>query len=651
MRDAPRTLATAVRWATLAVALAMSSYHLATGNPLIGPPIAQRHYPIHLGFALLVLFGHDLARALGERRHLRATWDVSVIALTFLSDGYLVLYGDYVANRMTFAQDLTPVEIVLGITLLVMIIEAARRTIGAVLIAVGLAFFFYAYFGFVLPEPFWHPGFTLGRIVELAYMTQDGIWNAPMRVSADYIFLFILFGTLLAASGAGTFFTDLAHALTGRTIGGPAKTAVVASAFFGMLSGSATANAVTTGAFTIPAMKRSGYRPEFAAAVEAVASTGGQFMPPVMGATAFLMAEFVGIPYLRVMGYALIPAILFFFAVFVVVDVEARRLRLAPLPEAEIPDALPLVRKRGYLLLAVVVLLLFLLEGYTATAAAFWSTVTLAALVAVFDAESRRRIGRVLFEAMTEAPRMIAPVTVACGVGGFIAGMIVMGGLGIRMSGLILDFSGGSVLIALVLTFVVAVILGMGMPTAGAYIILAALLVPGLVRLGVNEVAAHLFTIFCCATSGITPPVAVTSFAAAGLANTDPWRTSWVAIKLGLPVFILPFMFVYGLPLLGMGSPIEIAAAIASASIGLVLLPMATFGWFRIALLPHERLIAAAAAFSMIFAGWRTDLLGVGLGLLFVALVHIRRRLRGARAARDGVLATRLPVASRANED
>jgi TRAP transporter 4TM/12TM fusion protein len=549
---------------------------------------------------------------------------------------------------MTYAERLTSAQIVLGAGLVVVVLEAARRTVGWVLVWITVAFLVYAKYGNVLPEPFWHRGRRVGAVVEQAYLTVDGIWNVPLAVTANFIFLFVLLGALLFASGAGTFFTDLARGLTGRTVGGPAKTAVVASAFMGMLSGSSSANVVTTGSFTIPAMRKAGYRLEFAAGVEAVASTGGQLTPPIMGAAAFLMIEFAGVSYSEIIRVALIPAILYFMAVFLMVDLEARRLGLRAQLDEALPNALAVLRRRGYLLLPLIIMVWVLLEGYTPATAGFWSVASLAALSFVMDAENRRRFHRVIFEAMTQAPRLIGPITVACAIGGILAGVIAMTGLGIRISNIILDASAGILIVALFLTMVVAIVLGMGMPTSAAYVVLAALLAPGLVKMGVSVIAAHLFIIYCAAKSSITPPVAIASYAAAAVAGCDPWRTSLVAFRLGLPIFIIPYMFVYGEALLSYGTPAEVAWTFVTASFGIAVLSVASIGWLKFPLKAHERLIALAASLPMIYAEWRTDLIGVLLAATCLGLTYLRVRRRvGARAAAEAVAGRRRALNSR----
>ena len=631
MTDAARPPAIGIlRGVSVMLALAMSTYQVVTAAMVT--PSFFIHYPVHVCFVLVILFTSQMERhwaeTTGGRRVAILGWDILMAAVSLGSSAYLVIRHEYVMDRLPFIGATTPVEVALGCGLVLALLDAARRTVGWVLVWIVTGFIVYVIVGPHLPEPFWHRGQGFDTMLEMFYLTTDGIFNVPVKVTADFIFLFVLLGALLIASGAGQFFTDLAHALTGRAVGGPAKTSVVSSAFMGMLQGSSAGNVVTTGPFTIPAMRKAGYPPTFAAGVEAVASSGGQLTPPIMGGAAFLMVEYAGIPYAEIIKIALIPAILYYMAVFAMVDLEARRLGLKIMADENIPSLLGVLRKRGYLMLSIAVLVGFLFQGYSPTMAGFWALVALTGLIVVFDSESRRRIVAIVFQAMTEAPRMIAPVTVACAIGGMIAGIIVMTGLGLKLSGIILDFSGGQVLIALVLTMIVCVILGMGMPTAAAYIILAALLAPGLSQMGVPLAAAHFFIIYCAAKSAITPPVAVASYAAAAVAGTDPWRTSIVAFRLGLSVFIIPYMFVFGPPLLGVGSAGEVAWALATASFGIFTLSVASSGWFRIDLMAHERLLALASSLPMIHAEWQSDAIGFGLFALLMALILARESRR-----------------------
>lgn len=613
---------------TLLMAVAMSLYHMVVAY--IGTPMADFHYPMHVFFALIVLFlvsateAHEKGE--GKLSALRLVWDLAMVGISAAACAYLFLWPHYPGNRFTYVEPLTPLEIFLSAGLIIALMEAARRTVGMVLVIVLAGFILYALFGNYLPRPLYHNGFSLPRILEQSYLTQDGIWNQPIAVTANYIFLFVLLGSLLLSSGAGTFFTDLASSMTRRAVGGPAKTSVVASTFMGMLSGSSPANVVTTGSFTIPAMRKAGYRPEFAAGVEATASTGGQLTPPIMGAAAFLMVEFANVPYVEVMRVAIIPALLYFVAIYSMVHLEAHRLGLHAGDAADGPSVIRVLRQRGYLLLSLVVMIFLLWQGYTPTAAGFWAVVSLAGLIVVFDAESRRRIFPIVVHAMDHAPRVIAPITAACAIGGIIAGIIIMTGLGVRMAEIILAVSSGHILIALILTMVVAVVMGMGMPTSSAYIVLAVLLAPGLIEMGVPGVAAHLFIIYCAAKSSITPPVAVASYAAAAIAGTNPWSTSLVAFKLGISAFLIPYMFVYGPPLLTYGTPLEVAWAFTTASIGIGALSIAVIGWLRIPLGGLLRSLFLICSLTLIYTSWLTDIIGLGLFALGLGIIELRRR-------------------------
>lgn len=600
------------------VAATMSVYHLYTGY--FGTPIPEVHYPLHLAFALSVLFlGRDVGDIAPPWRYLARAYDVLITAVAVGITVYLIANAEYITTRMLYVTPLTSLEMILSAAMIFVILEAGRRTVGWPLVILGGGFVLYAYFGNYLPDPFWHRGYSLNAIFEYSFFTPEGVFGIPIAVMANYVFHFILFGSLLVASGAGEFFSDLARALTGRFTGGPAKASVVSSAFMGMLSGSASANVVTTGSFTIPAMKRAGYHPNFAAGVEAVSSSGGQLAPPILGTAAFIMMEFVGVSYATVVGISIIPAVLYFLGVFIMVDLEARRLGLNRTPGELLPHAWPILKRHGYLLLSIGVMIYILLDGWTPTMAAVGAIASLFILLLVFDPENRRRIVYVVWEALVAAPKMVAPVVVACAIGGLLVGLIGLTGLGLRISGIILTLSQGNLLLILILTMIMGVILGMGMPTSGAYIILAALLAPGLVDAGVDILAAHMFIIYSAAKSSITPPVAIASYAAAALANSDPWRTSLTAFRLGLSVFIIPFMFVFGTALLGIGTPVEIAVAVVSASIGIAAMSVACIGWLFAPLNAIERLAFLAAALLMMNTEGQTDLIGGAIAALLLA--------------------------------
>lgn len=612
------------RGVVVIVALAMSTYQLIFA--WFSYPIGEIHRPLHLMFALVVLFGAKPKNELPKSRAaLRTAWDLFLIASIVSGCGYLIVNAYEIQERVPYITDMTRTEIVLSFLTVLAVLEAARRVIGWGLVFLGAAFLLYALFGDVLPEPFDHRRFSVGRIMESIYLTKEGVWNIPLGVSANYIFIFVLFGSLLLASGAGTFFTDIAQALTGRYTGGTAKTAVVSSSFMGMLQGSSVSNVVTTGSFTIPAMRKSGYSSSFAAGVEAVASSGGQLTPPILGSAAFLMVEFIGVPYLEVIKASVIPALLYYLAVFMMVDLEARRIGLRG--AAALDGRLwPLLRHRGYLIIPPLAILWFLFQGFTPTMAGFWAVVSLGALSFIMDAENRRDFLKILFQAGVEAPKLIGPVAVACAVGGIIAGVTLTTGLGLKVSKIILLISGGYMSVTLFMTLIIAIVLGMGMPTSGAYIVLAALLAPGLVNLGVVEMAAHLFIIFAAASASITPPVAIASYAAAAVANSNPWDTSVIALKLGLSVFIIPFMFVYSPALLGFGSLMEIVVAVVPAAIGIVCLSIAVIGFIRVRLNPLERIGFFLTSLLFIHPEWMTTLVALGVAALILVSVVFRAR-------------------------
>lgn len=608
------------RWIGVPVALAMSLYQLVFAY--LGYPIGEIHRPLHLALALTVVFAAFPPK--GSWR--RDLWDAAMIAATVLGCGYLIVNAHDIQNRFSYVTPLTPTELTLGFLTLLAVMEAARRVVGWGLVAVGLAFLAYALYGHLLPVEIGHRYYSAGRIMESMYLTKEGLWNTPLGVSANYIFIFVLFGSLLLATGAGTFFTDMAQALTGRYTGGTAKSAVVASSFMGMLQGSSVSNVVTTGSFTIPAMRKSGYSGRFAAGVEAVASSGGQLTPPILGSAAFLMVEFIGVPYFEVVKASILPALLYYVAVFIMVDLEARRVGLAGQLDTGASVA-SLLRQRGYLLAPPAAMMWFLFEGYTPTMAGFWSVMTLLGLSIVLDSDNRRNFLHILYQAGTEAPKLIGPVAVACAVGGIIAGVTLTTGLGLKISHLVLIASGGQLWIALLLTLVFSIFLGMGMPTSGAYIVLAALLAPGLVELGANQLAAHLFIIFAAASASITPPVAIASYAAAAVAGTQPWETSMTALRLGLSIFIIPFMFIFRLELLGQGSPMDILAGFIPSVAGIACLSVSIIGYFRTPLKPLDRALLAAAAVLFIYPQWELSAGGLALLLLVILLVWHRESL------------------------
>jgi TRAP transporter 4TM/12TM fusion protein len=471
----------------------------------------------------------------------------------------------------------------------------------------------YALAGPWLPGFLAHRGYGPERLVEHLYLSTEGIWGVPLGVSADFVYLFVLFGAVLETAGGGALLIALADRVAGKTRGGPAKTAAVASALMGSLSGSAVANVVTTGTFTIPLMKRAGFQPFFAGAIEAAASTGGQLMPPIMGAGAFILATWTNIPYLRVATAAIIPALLYYVALLAAIHFRAGRMGIEPSGGR----GRERVADRLHLLVPVLLIVAFLAAGRSPMRAAFWGVAS--ALALAFVAPSTRPSRSDLRALVEGAGRGAVQVAAACAAAGIVVGVASLTGIGLRMSELIVTLSHGSLLAALGLTAVGSIVLGMGLPTTAAYVVLAALGAPALVQLGVPLLAAHLFIFYFGCMSNVTPPVSLAAFAAAGIAGAPAVRTAVSAAILAMAGFLVPFMFIYGPPILLDGSVAEIAWVTLTATAGVIALASAAMGYGRRALVPWERLALGAGALCLVFPGLPTDAAGfLALGAVFL---------------------------------
>jgi TRAP transporter 4TM/12TM fusion protein len=493
--------------------------------------------------------------------------------------------------------DLTNLDIWVGTIMIFLLLEATRRVVGWAMVIIASFFLIQTrfsdhFFGILYGPP--NDWFT---IIDYIFMRENGIFGIPIMVMATYIFLFILFGSFLIRSGAGRFFINLALALTGHRVGGPAKASILSSALMATVSGSAVANVVTTGSFTIPLMKKVGYRPYFAGAVEACASSGGQIMPPVMGAAAFIIAEFLAVPYLEVCAAALVPSVLYFFSIFVMVHFEAVKTGLGSLPKADLPDFGEELKRGGHLLLAILVIILLLVLGYTPMYAAFFAILAVIAL-SFFRPETRMSPIEIL-SALEDGAIKSIPVSVACACAGIIIGCVFVSGLGLKFTNLIIDIAAGRLWVALVLTMIAALILGMGLTTTAVYITVAALVVPSLVMMGVEPIAAHLFAFYYGLVSAITPPVALASFAGAGIAGSNPMQTGFASFRLGFAKYILPIVFVYVPGMLLVGQLIDILRYIFMGFVGIFSLTITTEGWlyrrvnvfWRIAVIPISYMI------------------------------------------------------------
>ena len=599
------------------VAIAMSVYHLYTGY--FGAPEALWHRSVHLLFTLvLIFFLYPFVKKEGKPG---LHWtDGLLILLTLVSMGYVFFEYEYFITRYPYVHPLSGLDMPLGILLTLLLIEASRRAIGPALPITAGFFLLYAYIGPYLPGLMRHGGFSTEAVIDQLYMTTEGIFGMPLGVSATYVILFIIFGTFLEKSGTGQLFMDFASAITGWTRGGPGKISCISSALFGTISGSAVANVMVDGWLTIPLMKRTGFKPPFACAVEAAASTGGQIMPPVMGAAAFVMAEFLGMPYITICLYAMIPAFLYYLSLFMSIHFEAGRMGLKGIPKEELPSLKGVLGSRGHLFVPLGVIVYMMIAGYTPMYACIYSTV---AVVILANLRKETRMGfRTLISALEESAKNTLGVAAACACAGIVIGVINLTGLGLKFTGLVLSIAGDSLIPALILTMVAGIVLGMGMPTTPAYIVQAALLIPALIKLGVLNVAAHMFVFYFSTISAITPPVAMAVYAAAGIGGAKLWATGLWAMRIAATAFIVPFMFVYGPSLLFIGPAFDIITSFISASFGVIALAAGMMGWFVKEAKPWERVVLVVAAVLLIKPGLYTDVVGYFL----LAFIYIRQK-------------------------
>lgn len=614
------TLAVITTKVVAVIAVAMSAYHLYAGY--FGAPEAFLHRSIHLLFVMVLIFSLFPLSTKEWAKKFRWT-DWILVLLTLASIAYLFLNYDYVITRYSLVHPLSGLDLGFGILLTLLLIEASRRAIGPALPITAGFFLAYAYAGPYLPGLLRHSGFTTEAIVDQLYMTTEGIFGMPLGVSATYVILFIIFGTFLEKSGTGQLFMDFASAITGWTRGGPGKISCISSALFGTISGSAVANVMVDGWLTIPLMKRTGFSPPFACAVEATASTGGQIMPPVMGAAAFVMAEFTGIPYITICLYAAIPALLYYLALFMSIHFMAGRMGLKGIPREELPRLKNVFAARGHMFVPLGIIVYMMTAGYTPMYACIYSTVAVVVL-SVLRKETRMGFWTII-SALEESAKNTLGVAAACACAGIVIGVINLTGLGLKFTSFVLFLAGDSLIPALIMTMLAGIVLGMGMPTTPAYIVQAALLIPALIKLGVLNVAAHMFVFYFSTISAITPPVAMAVYAAAGIGGAKLWPTGIWAMRVAAAGFIVPFMFVYGPSLLFIGSPFDIITSGVSACLGVVALAAGMMGWFSKEATYTERVILLAAAFLLIKPGIYTDIVGAALMIFVYVLQKFRR--------------------------
>ncbi|MEA4859037.1 MAG: TRAP transporter permease [Sphaerochaeta sp.] len=602
-------LAQAVYWIAIGIAL----YHFITS--FIGYPATHLHRSLHVAMILFMTFFIYPVSRKSSRKTL--PWYDIVFALLSVAVAVYV-WVDYInfINRMGSPNTM---DVIMGTLLIVLVLEASRRISGWPLVMLSLLFLLYGLFGRNLPGIFMHRGYDWKALVNHIFINTEGIYGTSVDVAASYIFLFIMFGTVMNKCGMGRFFNDLALAFAGSSKGGPAKVAVIASGFLGSINGSAVANVVTTGAFTIPLMKKTGYSKEFSGAVESSASVGGQLLPPIMGAAAFIMAEMLGVKYGTIVISAAIPALLYYLGILVQVQLRASKKNLQGIPKEELPKVSDVMRERGHLLLPIAFLLYMLLfSGATVIFSAFWAIV--ATIVVSMARKSTRMTGKQILDAFAEGTRAVVSVAVACAVVGIIIGVVSLTGFGLNMANAIIQLGQSNLMLTLLLTMVTCMILGMGLPSIPAYLITATMAAPALVKLGIPPLAAHMFVFYFAMFANITPPVALASFAAAGLSGGDPMKTGLQSVKLSLAGFIVPYMFIYNSALLLIDTTPLIALRVTvTAIVGVCMIGMATEGYFLIEMKWLLRLLSFAGALLLITANVWQD--AIGLTFLVVVLL------------------------------
>ncbi|MEW9501510.1 TRAP transporter permease [Jeotgalibacillus marinus] len=600
------------------IAILMSLFHLYTALFGVFESILQRS--AHLGFALILVFAIYKPTKKASESKLIPWYDWLLILLSAGAYSYFVFNAQEISSRMSYIEQLTGFEITIGITAGIVLIEATRRVVGNTLVIIILAFLIYGIWGHLFSGALSHREFSTMWIIDHLFYTATGVFSTPLGVSATFIFMFILFGKFLEVSGAGQFFIDLSVAGMGKYRGGPAKTAIVASSILGTISGSAVANTVTTGAFTIPLMKKTGYKRHFSGAVEAVASTGGQIMPPIMGASAFIIASYLGVPYMDIAIAAIIPAVLFYLCLFIQVDLRAKRIGLVGLKKEELPNFLGIFKKGFMFFIPLVVIVVMLVGGSSPMKAGLYAIVG-TILVAAFSKESRLSF-KTIVKGLDLGAKAALETAIACAAAGLIIGVIGLTGIGLKFSSIIIDLSGGILILALIFTMITSIILGMGLPTVAAYIIQVPLTIPALIGLGVAPIAAHMFVFYFAALSAITPPVALAAFAAAGIARSEPMKTGLTAVRLGLAAYIVPYLFVYGETLLLVGGATQIILSVITAIIGIIGIACAVEGWLLRHAYWYERIILFLGSMLMVVSGIYTDIAGV----IILTLIYLLQR-------------------------
>lgn len=601
-----------------ALCILVSCYHLYTAT--FGPPLTLIHRSIHVSMMLILTFlMYPLCKKDSFTKPSILDWVLilaSLAAPIYISTGY--------QGFVERAGNANFMDMVMATLLVVLVLEASRRVSGNVLSILSLVFIGYGMFGRSMPGMFMHRGYDWTSLSNHFFANTEGIYGTSVNVSASYIFLFILFGAVMSKSGMGQLFNDLALGFAGHTKGGPAKVSVLASGLLGSINGSAVANVVTTGAFTIPLMKKTGYSKEFSGAVESAASVGGQLLPPIMGAAAFIMAEMLGEKYSSIIVWAAIPALLYYLGIIIQVQLRASKDGLVGLPKDQLPSVSAVMKTRGHLLFPVFFLLYMLF--FSGTTVIYSAVLTIVVTVVTAQIRKETRMGfNDLLAALADGAKQTVSVAIACACVGIIIGVSSKTGFGLTMANTIIALGGTSILFTLVFTMITCMILGMGLPSIPAYIITAAIAAPALSKLGIAPAAAHMFSFYYAMFANLTPPVALASFAAAGLSGGDPMKTGVASVKLAIAGFIVPFMFVFSPQLMLINTTFfEGAWTAITACIGVFLLAVSVEGYFLTTVAAWFRVVIAVGALGLMQPGLLTDAIGIAT-LVLVFFVQKRK--------------------------
>ncbi|MFA7573541.1 MAG: TRAP transporter permease [Lutispora sp.] len=602
------------------LAILFSLFHLYTAFTGVLPAQIQRS--IHLSFALVLAYLLYPAKSSMPRNKMHWS-DVCLAILGAIAGLYISFNYEALIYR---AGEQTTLDIIVASLAILLVLEATRRVVGLPIVIIASTFLLYAKFGAYMPGFLNHRGYSISRIVSHMYYTTEGILGIPIGVSSTFIFLFILFGSFLDKTGIGKFFIDLANSIAGKAVGGPAKVSVLSSALTGTISGSSVANTVGTGSFTIPLMKSLGYKPEFAGAVEAAASTGGQIMPPIMGAAAFLMVEFIGVPYITIAKAAVIPAILYFTGIWIMIDLEARKTGLKGLKAEQLPKFTKVMIQRGYLLLPIVAIVYFLVNGATPIKAALYGII-ISVVAGAIRKETRLNL-KMLLEALESGAKSALGVAIACASAGIIVGTVTLTGLGLKLGNGLVSLAGGNLILTLVFTMITSLILGMGAPTTANYIITSTIAAPAIMKLGVPALAAHMFTFYFGIVADITPPVALAAFAGSAISGGDPLKTGITASKIAIAAFIIPYIFVLSPSILMINTTaIGVIQIIITSIIGMLGIGVAMQGYIFTNVNILFRLILFVAGLLSIYPGVYTD----AIGIIVIATVLVMQKVKAKK--------------------